>query len=46
VVRIAELAKAVYVPGRTIRITNQLGEMVILIGVGTAIRHAPLLEIT
>jgi protein-disulfide isomerase-like protein with CxxC motif len=39
--RIAELARAVYAPGRTIRVTNQLGEMVILIGVAAAIRHAP-----
>jgi hypothetical protein len=44
--RIAELAKAVYAPGRTIRVTNQLGEMVILIGVASAIRHASSLGIT
>jgi hypothetical protein len=44
--RIAELAKAVYAPGRTIRVTNQLGEMVILTGVATAIRHASSLGIT
>ena len=37
--RIAELAKKVYAPGRTIRVTNQLGEMIILIGVATAIRY-------
>ena len=37
--RIAELANKVYAPGRTIRVTNQLGEMVILIGVATAIRY-------
>jgi hypothetical protein len=36
--RIAELAKVVYAPGRTIRVTNQLGEMVILMGVATALR--------
>jgi hypothetical protein len=37
--RIAELAKKVYAPGRTIRVTNHLGEMIILIGVATAIRY-------
>jgi hypothetical protein len=37
--RIAELAKKVYAPGRTIRVTNHLGEMVILIGVATAVRY-------
>jgi hypothetical protein len=38
--RIAELAKALYAPGRTIRVRNQLGEMVVLIGVAAALRHA------
>ena len=38
--RIAELAKKVYAPGRTIRVTNQLGEMIILIGVAAALRCA------
>jgi hypothetical protein len=37
--RIAELAKKVYAPGRTIRVTNQLGEMIIL-GVAAALRCA------
>jgi hypothetical protein len=37
--RIAELAKAVHAPGRTIRVTNQLGEMVILVGVAAALRN-------
>lgn len=36
--RIADLANSVYAPGRTIRVTNQLGEIVILIGVAAAIR--------
>jgi len=36
--RLAELARNAYVPGRTIRVTNQLGEMVILIGVAAALR--------
>jgi hypothetical protein len=43
--RIAELAQAVHAPGRTIRVTNQLGEMVILIGVATALRHVTSLGI-
>jgi hypothetical protein len=38
--RIVELAKDVHAPGRTIRVTNQLGEMVILIGVASALRNA------
>jgi protein-disulfide isomerase-like protein with CxxC motif len=38
--RIADLAKKVYAPGRKIRVTNQLGEMVILIGVAAALRCA------
>ena len=36
--RVAELAKRIYAPGRTIRVTNQLGEMVIMIGVAAANR--------
>jgi protein-disulfide isomerase-like protein with CxxC motif len=38
--RIADLAREVYAPGRKIRVTNQLGEMVILIGVAAALRCA------
>lgn len=34
----AELARKVYAPGRTIRVANPLGEIVILIGVAAAIR--------
>jgi hypothetical protein len=44
--RIEELAETVHAPGRTIRVRNQLGEMVVLIGVATAIRHATSLGIT
>jgi len=36
--RLAELAKSAYAPGRTIRVTNQLGEMIVVIGVAAALR--------
>lgn len=39
--RVAELARSLYAPGRTIRVTSQVGEMVILIGVAAALRYAP-----
>jgi hypothetical protein len=39
--RVAELARSLYAPGRTIRVTNQVGEMVILIGVAAALRYTP-----
>lgn len=38
--RIAELANRVYAPGRTIRVMNRGGEIVILVGVAAAIRYA------
>ena len=37
--RVAEVAKAMYGPGRTIRVTNGLGELVVLIGVAAAVRQ-------
>lgn len=38
--RIAELATRTYAPGRTIRVMNRGGEMIILVGVAAAIRYA------
>jgi hypothetical protein len=38
--RIAELARTVYAPGRTIRVLNRGGEIVVLIGVAAALRQA------
>jgi hypothetical protein len=38
--RIAELASSVYAPGRTIRVMNRGGEIVVLIGVAAALRQA------
>ena len=37
-VQVAEVARAMYAPGRTIRVTNALGELIVLIGVAAAVR--------
>jgi hypothetical protein len=37
--RVAGLAESMYAPGRTIRVTNGVGEQIVLIGVAAALRY-------